>query len=221
MELQQGDAFEAVLDSAEDNPDTEFAKILQKQKKLGWAPIGARFSLGERGLKLVLDLRKPKRNDPSKMSRKSINVESESRVGYENLDNLARTILNHEEATGSTIYHATKLAGFVGKHKRASEIDVIWEKFVESAETNLKNGISREEYDIGMKTLGTLMKKTWEPPRQEVLSEARAGIGRFSGKNKFNRKTAFDVLRTLVDETNNEGKISFDIDFNENSSTKY
>ena len=47
MELQQNDAFEAVLDSAEDNPDTEFANLLQKQQKLGWKPVGARFSLGE------------------------------------------------------------------------------------------------------------------------------------------------------------------------------
>jgi len=218
MDLKMGDAFEAVLDSAEDNPDTEFAKLLQKQQKLGWKPVGARFSLGERGLKLVLDLRKPKRKEPSKMSRKSISVESEARIGFENLDNLARTILDHPEASGSTIYHASKLAGFIGRNKRASEIDVIWEKFVDSADMNLKNSIPKEEYDLGMKVLGKLMKKTWEPPKKETISEARAGIGRFSGKNKFNRKTAFGVLRTLVDETNNEGKTSFDIDFDENSS---
>ena len=216
MELEKNDAFEAILDSVEDNPDTEFAKVLQKQKKLGWNAVGARFSLGERGLKLVLDLRKPKRNDPNKMSRKSINVESEARIGFENLDNLARTILNHPEASGSTIYHASQLATFIGKNKNASEIDDIWNKFVDSAEVNLKNSISKDEYNLGMKTLGKLMKKTWEPIKQEqTLQEARAGIGRFSGKNKFNRKTAFDVLRTLVDETNNEGKVSFDVDFDE------
>tara|TARA_R100001594_G_scaffold149102_1_gene205974 strand:+ start:3023 stop:6493 length:3471 start_codon:yes stop_codon:yes gene_type:complete len=219
MELEQNDAFEAILDSAQDNPDTEFAKMLQKQEKLGWKPVGARFSLGERGLKLVLDLRKPKRNDPDKMSRKSINVESEARIGFENLDNLARTILNHPEASGSTIYHASQLAEFIGTHKSGGDRDNIWDKFVESAEMNLKNSISREEYDLGMKALGKLMKKTWEPVKvEEPLQEARAGIGRFSGKNKFNRKTAFDVLRTLVDETNNEGKVAFDIDFDEVSS---
>ena len=219
MELQQNDAFEAVLDSAQDNPDTEFAKMLQKQEKLGWKPVGARFSLGERGLKLVLDLRKPKRNDPTKMSRKSINVESESRIGFENLDALARTVLNHPDASGSTIYHASQLAEFIGKHKGGSDRDNIWDKFVDSAEANLKSSISREEYDLGMKTLGKLMKKTWEPVKvEEPLQEARAGIGRFSGKNKFNRKTAFDVLRTIVDESNNEGKTSFEIDFDEVSS---
>ena len=219
MELGQNDAFEAVLDSAQNNPDTEFSKMLQKQQKLGWKPVGARFSLGERGLKLVLDLRKPKRNDSSKMSRKSINVESEARIGFENLDSLARTILNHPDASGSTIYHASQLAEFIGKYKKRGDVDSIWDKFVDSAETNLKSSISEEEYNLGMKTLGKLMKKTWEPVSTEKpLNEARAGIGRFSGKNKFSRKSAFDVLRTLVDETNNEGKVSFDIDFDEMSS---
>ena len=90
MQLKEGDAFEAILTSAENNPDSEFSKMLQKQVKLGWKPVGARFSLGEKGLKLVLDLRKPKRNDPTKMSRKSLNVESESRIGFENLDALAK-----------------------------------------------------------------------------------------------------------------------------------
>ena len=219
MQLQQNDAFEAILDSAQDNPNTEFSKMLKKQEKLGWKPVGARFSLGERGLKLVLDLRKPKRNDPDKMSRKSINVESEARIGFENLDVLAQTILNHPEASGSTIYHASQLAEFIGKYKNASDRDKIWNKFVDSAEINLKSSISRDEYDLGMKILGKLMKKSWDPVKTEnPLQEARAGIGRFSGKNKFNRKTAFDVLRTLVDETNNEGKVSFDIDFDKISS---
>jgi|15BtaG_2_1085339.scaffolds.fasta_scaffold00179_11 nicotinamide mononucleotide adenylyltransferase len=219
MELQQGDAFEAVLGAAEDNPDTEFAKILQKQIKLGWKPIGARFSLGEKGLKFVLDLRKPKRNDPSKMSRKSINIESESRVGFGNLDALAKVILNHSGANGSTIYHASKLADFIGKNKSGAEISLIWDNFVDSAELNLKSGISQQEYDLGMKVLGKSMKKEWHPiVNQEVLSEARSGIGRFSGPNKFNRKTAFDVLRTLVDVSNSEGKVGFDIDLDEDSS---
>ena len=219
MQLEQGDAFEAVLASAENNPDTEFSKILQKQTKLGWNPVGARFSLGEKGLKLVLDLRKPKRNDPTKMSRKSIDVESESRIGFENLDSLAQVVLNHPEASGSTIYHATKLADFIGKNKDRTTIDTIWDKFVDSAELNLKNGISEEEYNLGMSTLGKLMKKDWEPRKETVkLNEARAGIGRFSGANKFNKKAALHVLRTIVDETNNEGKASFDIDFSENSS---
>jgi nicotinamide mononucleotide adenylyltransferase len=219
MELKQGDAFEAVLDSAENNPDTEFAKMLQKQRKLGWDPVGARFSLGERGLKLVLDLRKPKRGDPTKMSRKSIDVESESRIGFENLDALARTILDHPEASGSTIYHASKLANFIGRNKRTSDIDIIWEKFIDSAEMNLKRSIGKEEYNLGMTILGKLMKKTWEPPKNpEMVNEARTGIGRFAGKSKFTRKTALDVLRTLVDESNNEGKTGFDIDFGNNSS---
>ena len=219
MDLQQGDAFEAVLASAENNPDTEFSKLLQKQVKLGWKPVGARFSLGERGLKLVLDLRKPKRNEPTKMSRKSIDVESESRIGFENLDALAQTVLNHSGASGSTIYHASKLASFIGKNKSRAAIDDIWDKFVDSAELNLKNSISPKEYNLGMKTLGNLMKKDWQPSSEkEVIKEARAGIGRFSGKAKFSRKVALGVLRTLVDETNNEGKVEFDIDFDEVSS---
>ena len=219
MELKEGDAFEAVLASAENNPDTEFSKILQKQEKLGWKPVGARFSLGERGLKLVLDLRKPKRNDPTKMSRKTINVESESRIGFDNLDALAQTILNHPEASGSTIYHATKLAEFVGRNKSRSEVDDIWSKFVDSAERNLKSGISSDEYNMGMEALGKLMKKEWQPIQEpQPLTEGRAGIGRFSGASKFNKKAALHVLRALVDETNNEGKASFDVDFSENSS---
>tara|TARA_R100001440_G_scaffold75639_1_gene103387 strand:+ start:1042 stop:4494 length:3453 start_codon:yes stop_codon:yes gene_type:complete len=218
MELKEGDAFEAVLASAEVNPDTEFSKILQKQEKLGWKPVGARFSLGERGLKLVLDLRKPKRNDPTKMSRKSINVESESRIGFDNLDALAQTILNHPEASGSTIYHATRLAEFVGRNKSRSEVDDIWSKFVDSAERNLKSGISSEEYNLGMEALGKLMKKEWQPIQEvQPLSEGRAGIGRFSGPSKFTKKASLHVLRALVDETNNEGKAAFNIDFSENS----
>tara|TARA_R110002020_G_scaffold240411_5_gene453355 strand:+ start:4875 stop:8333 length:3459 start_codon:yes stop_codon:yes gene_type:complete len=219
MELKEGDAFEAVLASAENNPDSEFSKILSKQEKLGWKPVGARFSLGERGLKLVLDLRKPKRNDPSKMSRKTINIESESRIGFGNLDALAQTVLNHPEASGSTIYHATKLAQFVGRNKSRSEVDDIWSKFIDSAEINLKSGISSEEYNLGMKTLGKLMKKEWSSVQEKMqINEGRAGIGRFSGPSKFTKKAALHVLRALVDETNNEGKASFDIDFSENSS---
>ena len=218
MQLKEGDAFEAILTSAENNPDSEFSKMLQKQVKLGWKPVGARFSLGEKGLKLVLDLRKPKRNDPTKMSRKSLNVESESRIGFENLDALAKAILDSGEASGSVIYHATKLAEFIGKRKSSSDIDLIWSNFIDSAERNLKGGISEEEYNLGMSTIGKLMKREWSPQKEvQKLNEARSGIGRFAGANKFNKKSALHVLRTLVDETNNEGKTSFDIDFSENS----
>ena len=219
MDLKQGDAFEAVLASAENNPDTEFSKILQKQKKLGWTPVGARFSLGERGLKLVLDLRKPKRNDPTKMSRKTIDVESESRIGFDNLDSLAQTILDHPDASGSTIYHATRLADFIGKNKSRSQTDEIWSNFVDSADRNLKGGITSEEYNLGMKAIAGFLKKEWQPSIQP-LTEARAGIGRFSGANKFTKKSALHVLRTLVDETNNEGKSSFDVEFDKNSSVE-
>ena len=107
----------------------------------------------------------------------------------------------------------------MGRNKSRSEVDDIWSKFIDSAEINLKSGISSEEYNLGMKTLGKLMKKEWSSVQEKMqINEGRAGIGRFSGPSKFTKKAALHVLRALVDETNNEGKASFDIDFSENSS---
>jgi nicotinamide mononucleotide adenylyltransferase len=220
MELSEGDAFESIMNSAKENPDSPFSKLLKKQDKLGWRAVGARFSLGDQGLKLVLDLRKPMKDNPSKMSRKTIDIDSKARIGYENLDALAKTILNSDDADGSTIYHATKLAEFLGKYKNSHQLHNIWKMFTNSADMNLRGTIPEEEYQSGMKELARLMKQEWVPQAVEPITEGKTSIGRFLGSNKFSDKDALEVVKVLVDETDNQGKPFVTVDLTNNSAVQ-
>lgn len=51
---------------------------------------------------------------------------------------------------------------------------------------------------------------------KKPLKEGREAIGRFLGKNSFNNLTMFEILRILVDKTNNQGKNSFQINLDDN-----
>lgn len=204
-------SIQSIVDSVQQNPESRLGLQVNKELKNGWEPFNLRFSLGQNGIVLALDFRKE-----GAAATKKIDIDDIPRVGFENLDNLAQTILDSDNVTGATIYHATKLAEFVRDNKSPEEKKRIWDLFVASCEQNLKRSISKEDYDAGMSKIAEIIGVQRES--KQKISEGRVGIGRFVGKNEFNKSTAFDLLRQLVVSSGAEGKSSFQIDLATNPS---
>lgn len=211
MEIGPEDTLDSIVSYAQENPESDFAKDFNKKLKLNYQPVATRFSLGDKGLKLVVDMEKSSKKDPSKMTQAKIDFDSTVRQSFENLDDLAKIILQHSDANASTIYSASKLAKFVKTHFSRDRIDLLWQLFEVGVESNLRKKIDEEEYEVGMSSLGKILGKEWTPTAS-ALNEGRAGIGRFVGKNKFTNKNMMLLLRSLVKETGNEGKPRFRID---------
>jgi len=216
MEIGPSDTLESLIQYAQDNPESRFAKDFNKKLKLNYQPVGSRFSLGSKGLKLIVDLEKPSKKDPNKKTQSKIDFEDAVRQGYEDLDELAQIILQNRNADSSTIYSATKLASFIKKHVPQSKINLIWSAFLKSTKDTLEGKIDQHDYETGMAFLGNLLGTEWTPEAAATLNEAREDIGRFIGKNKFSNKNMLLLLRALVSESGNEGKTSFDIKLSEN-----
>lgn len=214
MHIGPEDTVEHILDFAESNPNSDFSKDLKYKVEKGYTPVGTRFSLGDKGLKLVVDLEKENARDPNKKVKSKIDFDPEVRKTYNDLDSLAKAILQNSAADSSTIFSATKLAQFVRTHLPSSRKDLLWQAFEASAEKNLQNYVSEQDYNLGMATLSTLMGIEWTP-KASSLNEARESVGRFVGKNQFNNKSLMMLLRTLVRETGNEGQSSFLVDLKE------
>lgn len=211
MEIGPEDTLDSIKQYAEDNQDSQFAKDFNKKLGLNYQPIGTRFSLGDRGLKLVVDMEKPSKKDASKMTQAKIDFDPTVRQSFENLDDLAKVILQHSDADASTIFSASKLAEFAKSHLPASRIDLLWQSFEAGVESNLRKKIGPDEYEVGMASIGKTLGKEWTPTAA-ALNEGRSGIGRFIGKNKFTNKNMMLLLRSLVKETNNEGNPHFMVD---------
>lgn len=214
--IDRGQTIQSILDSAKENPQSRFAQEINKELANGWNPFNLRFALGGKGMVLVLDFQKPSKKGDS-MSTKKVQIDDVPRVGYENLDLLAQTVLESPDVGGATIYHATKLAEFVRDHKTPDEKNKIWNTFLAGTEENVKKGLSQEEYEIGLSKLAEIMGINWSPNKSN-LSEGRVGIGRFAGKNEFSKSSAFDLLRQLVISSGAEGKSDFIIDLENNPS---
>jgi hypothetical protein len=206
---------QSIVDSARQNPESRLGKEINKEIKNGWEPFNLRFALGVNGLILGLDFRKLSKDGQS-TSRKRIDIDDVPRVGFENLDLLAQTLLDDSSVNGATIYHATKLAEFIRDNKTPEEKKKIWDLFEKSAELNIKKGISEEDYEAGMSKLAEIIGVQWD--KEQPLMEGRVGIGRFVGKNEFNKSTAFDLLRQLVVSSGAEGQQAFEIDLATNPS---
>ena len=204
-------SIQSIINSAQQNPESRLGTQINKELKNGWEPFNLRFSLGINGIILALDFRKE-----GTSSTKKVNIDDMPRVGFENLNNLAQSILDSENVTGATIYHATKLAEFVRDNKTPQEKQRIWSLFVTGCEQNLKRGLAKEDYEAGMSKIAEIMDIQSQAPQK--INEGRVGIGRFVGKNEFNKATAFDLLRQIVISSNAEGKAQFEIDLAENPS---
>ena len=204
-------SIQSIINSAQQNPESRLGTQINKELKNGWEPFNLRFSLGINGIILALDFRKE-----GTSSTKKVNIDDMPRVGFENLNNLAQSILDSENVTGATIYHATKLAEFVRDNKTPEEKQRIWSLFVTGCEQNLKRGLAKEDYEAGMSKIAEIMDIQSQAPQK--INEGRVGIGRFVGKNEFNKATAFDLLRQIVISSNAEGKAQFEIDLAANPS---
>jgi len=211
MEIGPEDTLDSIVQYAEENPESAFAKDFNKKLKLNYHPVHTRFSLGDKGLKLVVDMEKPSKKDPNKLTQAKIDFDPTVRQSFENLDDLAKIVLQHSAADASTIYSASKLAEFVKTHFSRDRIDLLWQSFEAGVEKNLRKKIDPEEYEVGMASIGKTLGKEWSPTASS-LNEGRAAIGRFVGKNKFTNKNMMLLLRALVKETGNEGNPRFRID---------
>ena len=211
MEIGPNDTLDSIIEYSEDNPDSKFSKDFNKKLELGYKPIGTRFSLGDKGLKLVVDMEKESKNEPNKKTQAKIDFEATVRQSFENLDDLAQIILQNSSANASTIYSATKLAQFVKANFPQSRIDLLWQTFEAGVEKNLGSKVEPKEYKIGMATIAKNLGVEWSPGAAS-LNEGRSGIGRFVGPNKFSNKNMMLLLRALVSETGNEGQANFELD---------
>lgn len=216
MEIGPEDTLESLVQYAEENPDSRFAQDFNKKLKLNYQPVATRYSLGAKGLKLIVDMEKPNKKDPNKKTKAKIDFEDAARQGYEDLDDLAKIILQNSNANSSTIFSATKLAEFIGQNVPRDRINMIWSAFVDSAEATLKGKIADDEYNTGMAYMADHMGTEWVPQAADALNEGREAIGRFVGKNKFSNANMFALLRALVVETGNEGQTSFAIKLADN-----
>lgn len=213
METDSELALSSLDDFAADNPNNEFSEQYTKRIKLGYRPVGFRFTLNNGGLVLVLDLQKPSPKDPNNMMKAKIPFDIEPRIGYGNLDDLAKAVLNSPKADGSVLLHATKLADFIGDNFEKDKAHAVWKNFREVGDRVISKSVSEESYKIGMNTIADLMNIDKGP---ESLYEGREAIGRFEGKNKFKDSTMLEVLYSLVSESGNEGNQSFTIDVGSN-----
>lgn len=218
MEIGPEDTLESLVQYAEENPESRFAQDFNKKLKLNYQPTSTRFSLGAKGLKLIVDMEKPSKKDPNKKTQAKIDFDNEARHGYEDLDELAKIILQNSAADSSTIFSASKLAEFIGANVPRERIGLIWNAFVDSAESTLKGKIGDSEYNTGMSFIADAIGTEWIPEESSNLNEAREAIGRFVGKNKFSNSNMLSLLRALVVETGNEGQTDFSIKLASNPS---
>lgn len=207
MDISKENTISSILSFANSNKQSDFSQSLFKKMNNGFIPSKVRFSLGNDGLRLILVLKKENKKE-------KLNIDLDPRVDYKNLDILAQTILQNKNATASDIFHASKLAEFI-KNNKQDKIKFIWDDFLKYCEEKVKVGITEEEFKLGTEAIKKLLGintnnsisiKT-EP--QKTLFEGKQSIGRFLGTNEFGNITTFEILRTLVQETNNEGKESF------------
>jgi hypothetical protein len=195
-----------------DKGDANASKIV-KAASLNRIPTAVRYSLSDKGLVLKLVLEDDPKNPPKK-SRKPAEfliLSEPAKYGYENLDELAKYLLDDKSATGNDIYHAILLAN---KFKNLSNKKEIWDYFLKSAEINLKKGISKEDYELGIKELEKIIFK--ENNQDKTIAEGRKGIGRFSGASQFTGPKAFNAIKEIAKSSKIEGN-KLIIDFNKDN----
>ena len=182
MDIDPKDALDSILEFANKNPTSEFSKTLQKKIQAGWNPAKVRFSLGAGGLVLTLDLSR-------EGSSQKIDFDINPRVSYSDLDLLAKQVLQDESATTADIFHAVKLAKFIGTKKKDKAL-AIWNDFEKLSNTKIKGGIDEKDFNTAMEELSKLMGIT----TKTSLKEARESIGRFEGKNQFTNQVFLEIL---------------------------
>ena len=192
------------------NEGDEKAKKIVKAARLNRVPTKVRYSLGDRGLVLKLVLEDDLNNPPKKpRKQQELNLSEPAKYGYENLDELAQYLLDDKSATGNDIYHAVLLAD---KIKNLPNKQKIWDYFLGSAEENLKQGISEEDYNTGIEELKKII---FSENNSSTISEGRKGIGRFVGPSKFSGPQAFSVFKNIAKNStleNNKLIINFNKD---------
>lgn len=83
-----------------------------------------RYLLGATGVRVVVEMKKE-----GVKTKKIIDIEPNSKMGYENLDKLAKFILQNDSANVGDIFSAIKMAQFI-KNNNPEKIRSVWEKFV-------------------------------------------------------------------------------------------
>ena len=190
------------------------ASEIVKAASLNRIPKAVRYSLSDKGLVLKLELKDDPKFYPPKKSRKPKEfpiLSKPVKYGYENLDELAKYLLDDKSATGNDIYHAILLAN---KIKSLSNKKEIWDYFLKSVEINLKKGISKEDYELGIKELEKIIFK--ENNQDKTIAEGRKGIGRFSGASQFTGPKAFNAIKEIAKNSKIEGN-KLIIDFNKDN----
>ena len=124
---------------------------------------------------------------------------------------MAKQVLQDESATTADIFHAVKLAKFIGTKKKDKAL-AIWNDFEKLSNTKIKGGIDEKDFNTAMEELSKLMGIT----TKTSLKEARESIGRFEGKNQFTNQVFLEILKAIVDETKSQGKNLIEIDFKNN-----
>lgn len=208
MDISPHEALNSLFDFANKNPNAPFSITLNRKIQNGYKPVRARFSLSGAGIKLIVDLKKMKDN---KEMVDKVDFDINPRAGFNDLDNLAKTLLQHPAAKASDIFHAVSLAAFIAKHKK-NKIHEIWRYFVEICETTLKGQVDPKDYETGLNEIGRILGIS----EMGLIKEAREAIGRFLGKNQFTNPEMLELLNAIVQETHSQGQEQIQIDLRDN-----
>lgn len=213
MKIEPQEALETILEFAENNPNSIFAKELMNKQQDGFTPFKVRFSLANEGLKLILDLKKL--NIKGKTIEDKINIDLDPRADFKNLDKLAQVILQDLNTSSADIFHAIRLSQFLRKN-RPDIIPQVWETFKDLAYKRAQSGLTEEEFRIGLNEIGKILGVN--QTHSNILNEGKQSIGRFSGVNEFNNITLFELLKSIVKTTQSQGKETINLNLSEPSS---
>ena len=121
----------AIKDYVTENPDNDFSNQYLKFINCGYEPINLRYQISKSGVRLILDFTKQ-------------NVKTEKRLAcplgntlnYDDLDIVAKFLLNDENTDEATIMSAMNLANYVGGNFSATQKQKIINSLIDNKSIN-------------------------------------------------------------------------------------
>ena len=196
--LSEQEQLDAILKMIQANPESELAVQFKKQSKLGFEPVGTRYSLAGDGLRLVLMLQRL--NDNKRTVTKKLQTQLDPKYDFKDLKMFAKALLGDTSAPPDILLSAVKLAEYIKKNYSVEQRQKIWDEFIRSTESALRGRVMEPENRKGFEYLENIIKP------KKTLKEGKEAIGRVSGNNEFSNKNLLEMLKALVDSTRAQGK---------------
>lgn len=127
---------------------------IQKWTSKGYKLVNmGRFLLGPKGLRVVVDMEKE-----GIKGRKTIDLEDKQRVSSEDLDKLAKVILQDQSVGREDMMSATRMAAYI-QRSHPDRVDAIWKLFNEKIDFATAEGrVSEQDAANAKKVLGAALK---------------------------------------------------------------